>query len=46
MLDKYGHVSERIRSESADRMDTYIRKNRSNKGKNKGKNRSINTRKP
>lgn len=45
-LDKYGHVSERMRSESADRMDTYIRKNRSNKGKNKGKNRSINTRKP
>ena len=41
-LDKYGHVSERMRSESTDRMDSYIRKSRSNKGKN----RSINTRKP
>ena len=26
-LDKYGHVSERMRKESADRMDAYIEDN-------------------
>lgn len=40
-LDKYGHVSERMRAESADRMDNYIKENKMDR-----KRKSINTKKP
>lgn len=45
-LDKYGHVSERMRSESAARMDKYIRNSEAPKEKQRGKGGSLNTKKP